>query len=200
MMELAAREILVDLGEMSRLVLSDVGATLQILRLAANEHDFSDGRPARIEDCIAELGLQSCLNAMAQQPILSDDRHGAVLEMWAHCAEIARYSRVIAEEIDDGVHPEEAYLVGLCHTLGLLPAALGWEGRVPPMKDWANAGLKIAKRWRLPVCVQEFFAGMESPGSESQWAAIVRRAHSLATPSSIRCPLCGDPVQNLLSP
>ena len=47
LLDLAAQESSVDLREMSQLVLDDLGATLQILRLAGREYDNSHDRPLR---------------------------------------------------------------------------------------------------------------------------------------------------------
>lgn len=52
-MELRLHEFSIDLHELSQLVLSDLGATLQIMRLAARESSAPDAHPARIEDCIS---------------------------------------------------------------------------------------------------------------------------------------------------
>ena len=39
-----------DLTEIARVVLADVGATIEVLRLAGREYGIAEGRPARIED------------------------------------------------------------------------------------------------------------------------------------------------------
>ena len=70
LMELKIRDRAVDLREISQLVLSDVGAVLQIMRLAGREDGSAENRPTRIEDCISGLGLQVCLEAMSRQPVL----------------------------------------------------------------------------------------------------------------------------------
>ena len=38
-----------------------------------------------------------------------------------------RDQELIAEDMPD-VNPEEAYMVGLTHAIGLLPSVLGWDG------------------------------------------------------------------------
>ncbi len=188
-MELKAHELSVDLHEMSQLVLSDPGATLQILRLAAHEYGDSSDRPSRMEDCISSLGLQACLKAAARQPVTGHTRHRAVPEIWAHSVEVARYSSALAEASSGAVRPEAAYLVGLLHALPLMPAVLGWNCRERGLKDAAAAGLSLAERWRLPRCVQDFFREANLPGQATQWTDIVERGHQLARRSSVQCPL-----------
>lgn len=176
----------VDLREMSRIVLDDFGATMQILRLAAREYGAGENRPVRIEDCISALGLDACLKVAAQQAVTHHARHRTVLETWAHSREIAHYSRLVAEAID-GAHPDEAYLAGLFHTLGDIPALLGWETQ-RNSQDWARTGLRMAELWCLPLCVQEFFREMLHREA-GVWGQIVQTAHEMARRSPIDCPL-----------
>jgi len=64
LLDLAVQESSVDLREISQLVLDDLGATLQILRLAGREYANSHDRPLRIEDCISALGVNACMQAV----------------------------------------------------------------------------------------------------------------------------------------
>ena len=64
MLELAVRERVVDLSEVTQLVLGDLGAAIQIMRLAGRE-----GLSGRMENCISGLGVQACLDAVARRPI-----------------------------------------------------------------------------------------------------------------------------------
>ena len=52
LMDLGALEKPVDLEEITQVVLSDPGATIQVLRLAGRERALGEEREARIEDCI----------------------------------------------------------------------------------------------------------------------------------------------------
>ena len=184
-LELLLQESCVDLREVSHVVLGDLGATLQILRLAGREYGNVEGRPTRIEDCIADIGLQACLKAVSAQTIANDGRKTAIGEFWAHCREIAEYSKMVAEDMP-GVNPDEAYLTGLLHAMGMLPTLLGW--REAGITDGALAGLRIAKRWSLPHCVMELFNEMHLTGYATRWSGVVQKAHLRATRSSIDCP------------
>ena len=184
-LELMAQGACVDLREMTQLVLGDLGATLQILRLAGREYGDEEGRPVRMEDCIVDLGLEACLKAVSTQMATDDGPHHAIAKFWDHCREIAQQSRLLAEEMPE-VNPGEAYLVGLLHAIGLLPKLLGW--REPGGADGALAGLRLATRWSLPPCATEFFGEMHRNGYAACWSWVVRKAHQRAKRSRARCP------------
>ena len=54
-LEILLHEPCIDLRMASELVLSDVGATIQILRLVGREYEFATEHPCRMGDCIASL-------------------------------------------------------------------------------------------------------------------------------------------------
>jgi hypothetical protein len=187
-LELEAQERCVDLQAMSDVVLSDLGATVQILRLSALECSATDHRLTRIEDCISNLGLSACLEAVSAQPVARDDRYIAIAETWAHSREIAHYSRQAAEDTPD-VNPDEAYLVGLLHTIGLLPHVLGWFGSASRSMDPAYAGFQMARKWSLPHFAVEYFREIDAGGSATPWPEIVHKAHRAANVTASLCPL-----------
>jgi HD-like signal output (HDOD) protein len=186
LLELKLQEHCVDLREASQLVLSDLGATLQILCLAGREYGNADGRPTRIEDCISDLGLQACLEAISSESRMPGSRSQAVAETWVHSRAIADYARVAAEETAD-INPEEAYLVGLLHLIGTLPRLLCWERRESGIADAALIAFRLSRKWALPPCVMEFFCEMHLPGHATRWTAIMRSAHQRANRSPVEC-------------
>ncbi|MGA9669754.1 MAG: HDOD domain-containing protein [Terracidiphilus sp.] len=187
-LDLEAQERSVDLRAMSDLVLSDLGATLQILRLAGTEYWDSEFRPTRVEDCISDLGVQACLEAVSAATVARDSSYKAVAETWAHSRGIAYHSRQIAEEMQE-VNPDEAYMAGLLHAIGLLPTVLGWSTSNPATSDLALAGLKLARKWSLPPFLIKFLGEMHEVQSTSQLPQIVRQAHLRSVRSSIHCPM-----------
>jgi hypothetical protein len=187
-MELRLHEFSIDLHELSQLVLSDLGATVQILRLAARECSVSDGRPARIEDCISHLGADACLRAAGRRTVLSEARHRGVIEVWAHAREVAQLCRKIAAS-EDWIQPEEASLAGLLHSLGSLPEILGWQWPQNAASGWIAKGQKLAEVWSLPSCVQQLFAELQRPAADNGWTGLLREAHQMARVSP-RCPMC----------
>jgi hypothetical protein len=190
-LDLEIQERSVDLRAVSDLILGDLGATLQILRLAGREYACAEFRPSRIEHCIADLGILVCMEAVSAQTMARAYGHSAVAETWAHSREIALYSKLIAEEQSE-VDPNEAYLVGLLHTIGLLPAVLGWASSKHGVSDFALAGFKLAKKWSLAPFLVKFLSEMHEEKCTTPFPEIVREAHRRAVRSTIHCPLEQD--------
>jgi HD-like signal output (HDOD) protein len=185
-LDLLVQEPCINLREMSQLVLADLGATLQILRLAGREFGNAEGRPVRMEDCISDLGVMECLDVVSRKMLPRDNSQHEIAELWAHAREIAHHARLIGEDISD-VNPEEAYLAGLLHIIGLLPSLLGW--RKTGANDGLLVGLMLARKWCLPHCVTELFSEIHPIGYATRFQGIVRKAHVNAGQTTIPCPL-----------
>jgi hypothetical protein len=184
LLDLMVQETCVDLRRMSQLVLADVGATLQILRLAGRHYGMAEDRPNRVEDCISDLGLRACLKAVSAQTISRHGRQNEVAAFWEHSRDVASHAKLVAQDMQE-IDPEEAYLAGLLHAIGSLPALLGWKDA--SVADPALAGVRLAKRWSLPTCVTELCNEMQLPGYPSGWSGIVREAHSRGARSCGNC-------------
>jgi len=176
LVELEAHEFCIDLSALSQLVLSDLGATLQVLRLAGREFGYAASRSTRMEDCVASLGVQTCLDAASAQLIPHGEISNSITELWRHSSEIARQSKQIAEETVD-IDPEQAYLVGLCHAIGRLPAALGWSGSMNQRHNPVLMGLELAREWSLPPCIFDYFSDLHRGEGRCLWPEIVKAAH-----------------------
>jgi hypothetical protein len=189
LMELMVRERTVCLREISQLVLSDLGAALQILRMAGREDSAIEALPTRIEDCISGLGLQACLEAMSQRTIRRSSRHPEIVEAWMHARAVAENCRILAPETSLSINPEDAYLVGLFHAIGALPPVLGWARTTHITGDPDVVGLRMAQAWSLPRCVSEYFAPLRPISGANRWREIVQRAHEEANAAHAECPL-----------
>jgi hypothetical protein len=185
-LDLMIQEPCVNLHKVSQLVLADLGATLQVLRLAAREYGNAEGRPIRMEDCISDLGLQECLEAISRKMLPRDESQHEIAQLWAHAREIAHQAKLIAEETAD-VNPDEAYLCGLLHVIGLLPPLLRW--RKTGSADGLLVGLMLSKRWCLPHCVIEYFSEIHPAGCVTRLPGVIHRAHERAGRTTIACPL-----------
>ncbi len=179
LVELEAQEFCVDLRTFSQLILNDLGATLQVLRLVGREYGGAECQPTRVEDCVADMGIQACIDVMSPQLIPRGQRSQAVVELWSHSREIARHAKRIAERTID-IDADHAYLVGLCHSIGSLPAVLGWSGKKSQGFDGAQAGLDLAKEWSLPRCVVGYLSDVQRCGGTSPLLEIVEAAHRCA--------------------
>jgi HD-like signal output (HDOD) protein len=184
LLDLMIQEPCVDLREMAQLVLWDLGATLQILRLAGREYGSFEQRPMRIEDCISALGLEACVDAVSARTVARGHRREAIAAFWTYSREIAKHSKLTGEELP-GIDPEEAYLTGLLHGIGALPAILGWDCTEFRSVDGPGAGFLLAKRWGLPPCVVESQFELQLSGRHTQWSGIVQAAHQRAYLSSM---------------
>ena len=175
LLDLVMQERAVDLRELAQIVLADLGATLQILRLAGRECGCDEAPMNRIEDCISGLGLNACMNAVSAKVVPTDGRRNAIAALWDHSQEIGLRAKLLAEE-RPGVRPEDAYLAGLLHDIGSLPDTLGWTWR-RSSADPVSVPRNMATRWSLPECVLELFSPTPEDAAPSGMAEIVRMAH-----------------------
>jgi hypothetical protein len=180
----------VDLAQVSQLVLSDLGATLQILREAGPENAWGGRRLGRVEDCISGLGLDRCFEAMARCLITRSTHSAYVYSAWDRAREIAVTSRFVAEKLALDVSPDDAYLVGLAHGIGNLPGILEWNGMKQFGGDSDLAGLRMAEAWYLPQCIVEYFLDRMTGETQRQWTTIVDHALELSEsrPFALLCP------------
>lgn len=173
--ELEMDEYSVDLESLSQLILSDLGATLRIFRAGERGGSRADELPYRMTNCIAELGLQACREALSA-PYPGSLISVKVAALWGHSREIACRARRIAEEREE-VNPESAYLVGLCHAIGELPSILKWEGKKRGAEDRRREGFTPVVDASLPVCVREYLGELQGLRSKGHWTDLVASAH-----------------------
>ncbi len=167
-LEILLQEPCIDLRMVSELVLSDVGATIQILRLVGREYEFAAEHPSRMGDCIAGLDAGTWFDAISARTFACDREHSATTSLWNHCRLVAQYAQLVAESLE-GVSPEEAYLVGLLHEMRTIPHVLGWP----------SAAL-LAMEGSLPLFVLAAIRSMNDSSSSSTWKFVLTAAHELA--------------------
>lgn len=193
-MELQLQSSSVDLRAFSEAVLSDLGATLQILRMAGREYGTADEQSIRIEDCICDFGPTACFDAVAQGAVVRSFQRRAIVDMWAHARNIAEHAKHLAEAIPCAINPDHAYMAGMLHAIGSLPSALGW-GWSEASHDRALTGLKLAERWAFPGYLRDFFCEMLMPGYCPQWSEIMAEAHRLAGGHADHCTMCDTAIR-----
>lgn len=175
-LEMLLQNPYIDLRMATELVLSDVGATIQILRLIGREYDFPGERPSRMGDCLAGLDVSTWFGAISARTFVCDRKHAATTAVWRHCRLVAQYAQLVAESLDD-VSPEDAYLVGLLHGIGDIPAALGWPECGRGGKD---TGALSAMEGTLPLFVLAAIRSMNDSTASPAWRFILTAAHELA--------------------
>ncbi len=174
-LELLLQEPVLDLRAVAQVILEDVGATLQILRLVGEEYGLAEERPIRIEDCIASLDTRIWFQAVSGMTLVQNSQAASA---WQHARQIGRYAEQLAGE-QEGVRPGEAQLVGLLHEIEKLPELLGWQLSMVTPEDRAAVGALLAEHWRLPSCVLAALRKQQAGSSPStvRWDAIMQAAH-----------------------
>ena len=175
-LEMLLYEPCIDLRMASELILSDVGATIKILRLIGKEYEFAAERPSRMGDCLASLDVEVWFGAIASQTFVCDREHAATTAVWNHCRLVAQYSQLVAESIE-GISPEDAYLVGLLHGIGAIPNVLGWPTGGPETRD---PGALFEMEGMLPLFVLAALRSVNDSRPSSVWRFILTTAHELA--------------------
>lgn len=186
-MEFELSEGTAELRSFAEIVLRDIGATIEVLRLAGKEYGAATDRPVRVEDCISDLGPRACLLAMTRNS-LQDGCRQASAEVWAHSREVAQYFKLLAAQAPGRVSPDQAYVAGLLHALGALPSVLGWD-RHGIAGAPARIAVELTERWHLPQFLKDFFSEILMPGHSTEWSNFITVAHHPAKESWLDCPL-----------
>jgi HD-like signal output (HDOD) protein len=143
----------VDLLAVTNIVRSDLGLTIQLLRLAALETEQSAGTTA-ISEMVVRAGIEK-LQALVAQTQGFPGTFGrsaglsACERFWTHSRLIALIAEELAEQSSE-VNPEEAYLAGLLCHVSHLPSILGWRAARPRFGESRHIGYRVAKAWGFP--------------------------------------------------
>jgi hypothetical protein len=170
-LEILLSEPYIDLRAVSDLVLSDVGATIQILRLIETGNEFDEDSPPRMGECLASLDALTWFRAVSARTFACDQEHRETTALWKHCRLMAEYSQIVSEWVEC-VSPEEAYLVGLLHGIGAIPGVLRW----PNSDSCALLEMEDA----LPLFVFNAMRNVNDSGVPSDWRFLLTAAYELA--------------------
>jgi hypothetical protein len=172
-LEMLLDAIYVDIGAAAACVLSDVGASIQVLNWTSRDYDAGASLPKRIVECIAGLDLREFLSHLCGRTMMSRAEYAPVLAVWDRCQQVAQNAYIAAESID-GISPDDAYLAGLLDDRGAIADVLGWPGQG---RKAVSAGHVLASEQLLPSSVLPAF---ESSGSHDMvWSLVLSGAHSL---------------------
>lgn len=167
-LELLLNEPVIDLRQTAQLILTDLGATLHTLRMAATDEMF------RVEDCLASVEFSAWFDVLTASRVKPGIDRERVAQCWRHARDVARYARFVAES-NETLAPETAYLAGLFHELHTLPRILGWRG-IQPMRDV------------LPSFLTSVLDAVRD-AADSPWKYVVDAAHQLTGEAESPCPL-----------
>jgi hypothetical protein len=179
-LELLLGEHVIDLRAVSNVILSDPGATLQVLRLFGAEFGSDYGPPAsgagpilpiRMEDCLASLEAQAWFDAVCAATLEASPALPEICAAWSHACDIAQCAMHMAEHMN-GYAPEEACLVGLLHELEDLPALLGWDRGLFPVP---RSAAEMASAWKLPRHL--LLCSEASEETDTHWRTLMAEAH-----------------------
>ena len=193
-LDMLLHEPCVDLSLASELVLSDVGATIQVLRLVGREFESNGERPSRMVECLASLDVESWFAAISAQTYACDREHSETAALWRHSRLVAQYAELIAYSLND-ISPEEAYLVGLLHEMRSFPSVLGWPNSDA---DGMSICSMVANEESLPPFVVAAMREVNDTYAASTWKFILSAAHRLAefhTDANAFPPEDSDPVE-----
>jgi HD-like signal output (HDOD) protein len=177
-LELLLQESWIDLKAVSQVILSDAGATLQTLRMIGEEFPEKEGRPTRIEDCIASLNMDRFHEAVCASTLPHDS---AARSVWQHCRRVAQCARELAQCLE-GFSPEEAYVVGLLCEVGRFPRLLGWNTSRSFKGEQDVLGLMLAAHWKLPEYLVAAIREQQEPVACTQWTGLLQMASLAAMP------------------
>jgi len=175
-LEILLREPCLDLQMASEMVLSDVGATIQILGLIGREDYCAVEGPRRMVDCLASLDVGVWFGTVSARTFACDNEHAAMTAVWRQCRLVAQYAQLVAESFE-GISSDDAYLVGLLHRIGAIAAVLGWPQGNLRRRD-PSALLTMEKS--LPLFVLAAMRSFNDPSTSSTWKLILTAAHELA--------------------
>ena len=154
-LELLLSERSVDLRAAADVIRNDVGATLEIFRLAGRD----TAACTRVEDCLAGLPTGAWLEAVSAEAVertaVEEVRLRELTSFWERARSLAYACWLIAEHTE-GVCPEQAYLVGLLQEAAQLPALLGWPPR-------AHTAAQLAAHWQLPELLRRVVTASSLP-------------------------------------
>lgn len=175
--ELLTQSGALDLCAVTDLLGRDPGAVLRLYQQIAVEFPEVGSRPQKLKDCIASLQGDDLLSALST-PASARDEQTRFKAFAEHAFTIACFASAVASSL--GLCEEFAYLLGLFHALGHLPAELGRLPMHAPVEAANDLASEIAKAHHLPSALREAVVAVHAGAAESLWVAVIQAAHDLA--------------------
>jgi len=179
-------------SSIAEIISKDISLTARILRVANSSFYGRQSEIATIDKAVTLLGMKA-VKALALSvsmfDLTGDITHHNIIdfkEFWRHNLEMAVISRQLAELIK-GCQPEEAFICGLMHDLGILFFIQEYpEEYVQTLKlvengkrieeaerqvmrcSHSEVGTMIAKAWNLPEMIKQSIAKHHGPDAKPE--------------------------------
>ncbi len=176
-MDVLLRGSVLDLGSVTEVLAFDPCALLRLYVLVAREFPNADERPQRLDECIIALGKAGLAQTLYPAPCTWQQQ--ARLSAFAeHGVTVARCAQIAATTL--GLCDQTAYVVGLLHDIGTLPAILGWTSAALSPEDIVHLTDTIAHTYQLPPALHRALLQIAAGDESSVWSALIEAAHQLA--------------------
>ena len=144
-LELLCGQETLDLESAAIVVASDLGATIRVLQLAAQECEL---QLSRIYECVAAIGKLGLRLLVDSSPVGLTALQTRFLD---HCRTVAEAARTVAPGFP-GVAQDDAYLAGLFHELDAMPQIFS-DWRLTKEMDQSREKVVeyLAVNWSLPI-------------------------------------------------
>lgn len=162
-LELCLSGFAADLQDVTNILRSDVGLTVQLLRLAAKKIEHSPEKISAISETVVQVGVEN-LAALAVQTkplprhLSGDPGTSAYARFWMHSRLIALLAEQLAGELSD-VNADEAYVAGLLCHVGELPLLIGCETTGSDAEDTRHVSHRMAEAWGFPRALVDVIGG-----------------------------------------
>ena len=187
-MEVLLQGSVLDLRSVHEVVSVDPGAVLRLFAAAIEETASSEDCPERLQDCPERL--QDCIIALGRAGLIRALRYTpstwhqqALLSAFAdHAVRVGRCAQIAAQAV--GLCEETAYLVGLLHDIGSLPAQLAWSTPLQTASWSAGPIAYVAEAYHLPLFLRGALASLDSEAEPGLWRTLLLAAHEMAASDS----------------
>ena len=154
----------------------DPVAVLRLFALVAREYPDPADRPERLEDCVVSLDGDDLLEGLYSPPSLRREQAKMIL--------FARHAQAIAQGAANaaaslGLNRERAFLVGLLHAVGTLPAELGRSSNAFDMAATIACLTSICEYFKIPPPLRLALEAVHRRDPGSIWMALIEAAHDL---------------------
>lgn len=168
-------------ASIAKVIKKDISLSAKLLRVANSPFYRRQSDISSIDQAVTILGLKA-VKALALSVSMFEVTGGKnsdiidLAELWRHNLEVSAIAQGMAEKID-GIQPEEAFICGMIHDLGVIFFIQEYEEEYQKVlslfksgrsfeeseievlgMNHSEAGSRIASAWRLPQVIQESIA------------------------------------------